>query len=116
MSVRPSPKQSLTVDEWLAEHEGIAASDTHREAGIGSTLETVLGGLFLVWGAALMILLFYDVVLGVFVVPFLPDLRGWWLASLGLAGLGSWLAFELSDEAGFEIREERSPDAGTEPK
>jgi hypothetical protein len=42
-----------------------------------------------------------------------PKLLPWWLASLPLLAVGSWLSFWLSDESGFDVGEE--PAMPTEP-
>jgi hypothetical protein len=75
-------------------------------------LETVVGGLFAAWGVGLMFVLLAGVICGLFIVPFVPYLRAWWGAAMGLSAAGSWLAFELSNGEGFDVGEERAPADG----
>ncbi|MCI4327662.1 MAG: hypothetical protein L3K16_08555 [Thermoplasmata archaeon] len=77
-------------------------------------LETVVGALFAAWGVALMFVLLAGLVCGLFIVPFVPYLRIWWGAAIGLSASGSWLAFELSNGEGFDVGEEHGPDDGSD--
>jgi hypothetical protein len=95
---------SLDNEAWLHEHDG--AFD--GPAGFLPTPEAVLSGLLMVWGVVLLFVFGYQLVAGTWIFPRTAGLFGWWVASLGLSAAGSWLAFQLANELGFDVREERA--------
>jgi hypothetical protein len=96
------------VDGWLSEHEAPPGGAGWRVPTV--PLESILGGVFLVWGVLLLVVLIFDLIGGAFLFLVLPWSRPWWVASVGLDALGAWLAFELSEGVGFAVSEERTPE------
>jgi hypothetical protein len=65
------------------------------------------------WGMALLILFIFDLAFGGIFAIFLPWFRLWWAFSVVLLALGAWLAFEFSDQEGFDVSEELAPPPAT---
>ena len=76
---------------------------------------TTARGLFLLWGIALVVALFLDVVVALPVI-FSPSrpLIGWWLASVALSCAGGWLSFRVAADLDTELAD--SPEIPPAPR
>ena len=106
MSEVTTVPRAQSPEDWLHEHDDDPDPSGRSGVRAGVGIETVVGGLFTLWGVVLLILLFLDVLPGAVVVAVYPKLLPWWLVSLPLLAVGSWLSFWLSDESGFDVEEE----------
>jgi hypothetical protein len=95
---------AIDPEEWLQEHAWVLDG----RASFVPTREALLRGLFLAWGVALLFVFGCELVIGVWISPAVRGLPGWWVVSLALGAFGSWLAFELAHEVGFEVSKERA--------
>jgi hypothetical protein len=64
MSETSVPSRTPSVEEWLHEHDHDPGPTGRSGVRVGVALETVLGGLFTLWGVILLILLILDVMPG----------------------------------------------------
>lgn len=76
------------------------------EAESSLPTETILGALFLAWGAFLLVIFALDLVMGGYLALVFPAIRLWWLGSLALSAGGAWIAFELAGTEGFDVSRE----------
>ncbi|MCI4337494.1 MAG: hypothetical protein L3K18_06905 [Thermoplasmata archaeon] len=108
MTAHGSPSRD-PVESWLHEHDPAAVQGRTDRAGFAIPGESILGGLFLLWGTLLLFLFAFDVTFGGLLAVFRPWIRLSWIVSVVLSAAGSWLAFELSNLEGFEVSREPSP-------